>query len=965
MSEIVTETEAARPRLYLIDGSGFIFRAYHAIRPLSRSDGTPVHAVYGFTQMLLSLIDRMKEDPDGDYIAVVFDVARKTFRNRIYEQYKANRPEPPEDLIPQFPLVREATRALNIPVLEAADYEADDLIATYTRLAREKGWQVVIVSSDKDLMQLVGDDVVMYDAMKQKDIGAAQVEEKFGVPPQKVLDVLSLMGDSSDNVPGVPGIGPKTASELINTYGDLDRLLERAAEIKQNKRRENLIEFADQARMSRELITLRDDAPTPLPLEALELKEPQPDALLSFLREQEFKSMIKKFETMFGATDSLPKGEGGEDTQYREGGGVINNYTLVTDEKDLQQWCERSRSKGIVAFDTETTSLDAMQAELVGFSLSIEPGEACYVPLQHVAAATGNLPVGEYGEDAGQAVNEDKAQPDLFADTGNRQLPASNLLPGQIPLDVALGHLKTLLEDKSILKIGQNIKYDMLVLEKYGIGINPLDDTMVLSYVLDAGLHRHNMDELSQLLLGIRPVSYKEVAGSGRAQISFAEVELEKARDYAAEDADITLRLHRLLKSRLIDERKISVYETLERPLVSVLVRMEAAGIRVDPAMLSNLSKDFAQEMKLLESDIFRIAGHEFNIASPKQLGEVLFDELGFAGGKKSGKTGAYSTGAEVLEELAAGGQEIAEKVLSWRMYAKLKSTYTDALAKQINPATGRVHTSYAMAIAATGRLSSTDPNLQNIPVRTAEGRKIRTAFVAAEGCKLLSADYSQIELRLLAHMADIDVLKQAFREGRDIHATTASQMFGVEPDAVDSELRRKAKTINFGIIYGISAHGLAVRLGISRKEAADYIERYFAQYPGIRRYMEENKEFARKHGYVETLYGRRIHITGINYKNPNRRGFAERQAINAPLQGTAADIIKRAMIKIDRELYKKSYSPATMLLQVHDELVFEVKQGEEERVSGMVKKAMELVADISVPLTVDIGIGNNWGEIH
>jgi DNA polymerase-1 len=904
--------------LVLIDGSGFIFRAFHGLPPLTRPDGTPVNAVLGFTNMLWKLL----RDSKAEYFAVIFDTSRKTFRSDIYPEYKAHRPPPPDELIPQFDLVRDATRAFNVPSLEMRGYEADDLIATYTRLAREAGMRVTIVSSDKDLMQLVeGDRVVMLDDFKNREIGPDGVLEKFGVGPDRVIDVQALAGDSSDNVPGVPGIGVKTAAQLINEYGDLDALLERAGEIKQPKRRQNLLDHAEMARISRRLVTLRRDVPDVEPLESLSRREVEPGALMAFLKEQGFEKTIQRIGGQLNfdndATAPVPKAPAKSD------------YSLVQTSEALEAWIARAAEAGTVAFDTETTSLDAGRAELVGFSLSVRPFEACYVPLAHRA-------------------------PDLLAGADNVQ---------QIPLAEALALLKPMLENPAILKIGQNIKYDMRVMARHGINIAPIDDSMLLSYVLDGGLHGHGMDELSKLHLDHAPIPFKEVAGSGKNQITFDLVALEKARDYAAEDADITLRLHQLLKPRLVREHMVTLYERLERPLAPVLARMEDAGILVERAALARLSEDFAGRIAVLEDEIHGLAGHPFNIGSPKQLGEILFDEMSLAGGRK-GKSGAYATGAEVLDGLAAEGHDLPARVLDWRQLSKLKSTYTDALLDHINPATGRVHTSYSMTGASTGRLSSNDPNLQNIPVRTEEGRNIRRAFVAEKGQLLLSADYSQIELRILAHIAGVEVLKQAFHDGLDIHALTASQVFGTPLEGMDPMVRRSAKAINFGIIYGISPFGLARQLGVAQAAAKAYIEAYFARYPGIKDYMERTKKEAREKGFVSTLYGRRCHLPEIHGKNPARRGFSERAAINAPIQGTAADIIKRAMIVMEAALAEAGLG-ARMLLQVHDELIFEVPEGEIEATAETARRVMQGAADLDVPLTVDTGSAANWAEAH
>jgi DNA polymerase I len=928
-------------RLYLVDGSGYIFRAYHSLPPLTNPQGVAVGAVFGFINMMFKVLGDMEE---GCHAAVIFDASRITFRNEIYPEYKAHRPPAPEDLVPQFPLVREATRALNLPCIEMENYEADDLIASYAHAAREAGMEVVVVSSDKDLMQLVGEGIEMLDPMKQKRIGREEVIEKFGVPPEKVVDAQSLIGDATDNVPGVPGIGPKTAAELILQYGSLEGVLENVQDIKQNKRRESLIEFAEQARISKRLVALDCAVPLPVPLDALRLKKPDEAMLMPFLAQQNFKTLASRAQSKYGMAEApAPQVEG---AQAAPPPPAKTDYTLVQDEATLRQWVADAKAAGRVAVDTETTGLDPMLAELVGVSLCVEAGRACYIPVGHVSE--------------GAPAQEAAPQDDLFA----APAAVSKRLPGQLPRETVVAVLKPLLEDESVLKIGQNIKYDMQILRRQGIEMRSIDDTMLLSYVLDAGVHGHGMDELSERFLGIKPVSYGEVTGTGRNKIGFAQVALDAACNYAAEDADITLRLYELLKPRLVAEKMVTVYETLERPLAQVLMQMEAEGVKVDRGLLAGLSKDFAERLAVLETEVHKLAGRAFTIGSPKQLGEVLFDEMGLEGGKKSSKSGAYATGAEVLEELATQGHELPAKVLQWRQLSKLKSTYTDALAQQIHPETGRVHTSFSMAATTTGRLSSSDPNVQNIPIRTEEGRKIRHTFIAEPGNKLIAADYSQIELRLLAHMADIDVLRKAFIDGADIHAATASQMFGVPLDEVDSDLRRKAKTINFGIIYGISAHGLAARLGIGRKEAADYIEQYFVQYPGIKAYMEKTKLFAREHGYVPTLYGRKCHVRDINAKNPNLRAFSERAAINAPLQGTAADIIKRAMLAVQARL-KATMPDVRLLLQVHDELLLEAPAAQAEKAAELVKQEMERAAQLSLPLTVEVAVGDDWGSIH
>jgi len=926
--------------VFLIDGSGFIFRAYHALPPMTRPDGTPVGAVYGFTAMLLKLV----EDTDADHIAVVFDRARKTFRSDIYPQYKAHRPPAPDDLIPQFALVRDATRAMGLKAVDMEGYEADDLIATYARQAREQGAEVTIVSSDKDLMQLVGDGVVMFDAMKNRSIGPDEVQEKFGVGPDRVIDVQALAGDSADNVPGVEGIGVKTAAQLINEYGDLEGVLANAQNIKQPKRRERLMEQADNARVSKELVTLRLDVPVEVPLDDFDVVKPDVGTLLTFLREMNFKSLVSKVEAR-----GVSIGDNGKAGNVRAGLGQAGTpalaahipsakaeFELVQTEDALKPWIAAAMDAGVVAVDTETTSLNAMSAELVGVSLCVTPGRACYIPLTHKGS---------------------EAQGDLLGGDGGSEAPE------QIPLARALELLKPMLEDPGVLKVGQNIKYDLLLLSRYDLKVAPVDDTMVLSYVLENGLHGHGMDELARLHLGQETIKFKDVAGTGKAQVTFDHVELDKALDYAAEDADVTLKLFKMLKPRVAAEHMATVYETLERALIPVLVKMERQGIKVDATELKRLSDDFAKRLGDLEVEIHELAGEAFNIGSPKQLGEILFDKMGIEGGKK-GKTGAYATGAEILDGLAADGHELPARVLDWRQLAKLKSTYTDALIGQINAGTGRVHTSYSMAATSTGRLASSDPNLQNIPIRTEEGRKIRKAFIAEPGHKLLSADYSQIELRLLAHVADIPQLRDAFHADLDIHAMTASEVFGVPIEGMDPMVRRRAKAINFGIIYGISAFGLARQLDISRGEASDYIKAYFERFPGIRTYMDDTKAFAAEHGFVTTLFGRKCHMSGIDDKNPMKRGFSERAAINAPIQGGSADIIKRAMVRLGGALDDAGLS-ARMLLQVHDELIFEVAESELEATRALVKEVMESAATLDVPLVVDTGIGDNWDEAH
>lgn len=946
--------------VFLVDGSGYIFRAYHALPPLTRkSDGLPVGAVSGFCNMLYKLLRDTKDEFEPTHFAVIFDYSGKSFRNEIYADYKAHRPPAPEDLVPQFGLIRDAVRAFDVPCIEKEGYEADDLIATYAVEAAKNGARVTIVSSDKDLMQLVNGNIDMLDTMKLKAIGPDEVAEKFGVGPDKVVDVQSLAGDSVDNVPGVPGIGIKTAALLINEYGDLDTLLERADEIKQKKRRENLIEFADQARISRDLVRLKQDVPVDTPLSDMEITTPEPKKVIGFLKDMEFTTLTKRVAAEFdmnpddvsAAGDHPPEAlvvpEAGADTSKNKSGkpGAVpksveapldpDAYETVTDIKRLEEWIAEAKDQGFLAVDTETDSLDAMAARLVGVSLATAPGKACYIPLQH-------------GNGDG-----------LDFEGGDR--------PEQIPLKDAAALLKPLLEDPSVLKIGQNLKYDMLLLKRHGIDVRPIDDTMLMSYALDGGLHGHGMDELSRLHLGHETIPFKEVAGSGKSQITFDQVPVAKATRYAAEDADVTLRLHMILKPRLVAERKVTVYETLERPLVPVLVGMEYEGVKIDRQVLSRLSGEFAQKMASYEDEIYKLAGGEFNIGSPKQLGDILFGQLGLSGGKKT-KTGAWSTDASTLEGLAAEGHELPQRILDWRGLSKLKSTYTDTLPDYINKDTGRVHTSYSMASTTTGRLASSEPNLQNIPIRTEDGRRIRTAFIAEKGNKLMSADYSQIELRLVAHIADVPELKQAFADGLDIHAMTASEIFNVPVKDMDPSVRRRAKAINFGIIYGISAFGLANQLGISRGEAADYIDLYFKRFPGIRDYMDRTKEEAHKQGYVETIFGRKIHLPEINSKNGAQRSFMERAAINAPIQGSAADIIRRAMIRMADELAEVKLG-ARMLLQVHDELIFEVPEKETDKtaklVSSVMSKAHEPALTLSVPLDVEARAADNWDEAH
>ncbi|NWG92066.1 MAG: DNA polymerase I [Parvularculaceae bacterium] len=923
-------------RLYLVDGSSYIFRAYHALPPLTRkSDGLPVGAVSGYSNMLYKLLADMTDEHEPTHLAVVFDHSGESFRNEIYPDYKANRPPAPEDLVPQFPLVREATRAFNVPSIELENYEADDLIASYARAAVEAGGECVIISSDKDLMQLVNDKVTLFDTMKNKRIARAEVIEKFGVPPEKVIEVQALAGDSVDNVPGVPGIGIKTAAQLIEEYGDVETLLKRAGEIKQQKRRENLIEHADAARISKKLVTLRDDAPLPEALDDLKIRPLDVALLTPFLRKMEFNTLLRRVDGDHGAAPppSVSSAQPPQAAAAKPENAAAEYETVFT-EAALRRWIADIHERGAVAIDTETDSLDAMTAALVGISLSVEPGRACYIPLGHGAK--------------GLALDD--------AETSK-----------QLPRDRALKLLKPALEDPSILKIGQNLKYDMHIFANAGIDVAPFDDTMLISYALDCGAHGHGMDELSKIHLNHETIKFSDVAGAGKNQKTFDEVEIAKATAYAAEDADVTLKLHAHLKPRLSAEGKATVYETLERPLVPVILAMERAGVKIDPALLSRLSADFAQRMASHEADAYRLAGGAFNMGSPKQISDVLFGRLGLPGGKRTA-TGAWSTSADILEELAGAGHELPRAILDWRGLAKLKSTYADALPAAINKETGRVHTSYSLAATTTGRLASTDPNLQNIPIRTEDGRKIRKAFVPEKGNVLISADYSQIELRLLAHIADLKSMKLAFANGVDIHAMTASEMFGVPVKGMDPAVRRRAKAINFGIIYGISAFGLANQLGIERAEAKAYIDSYFEKFPGIRKYMDDTIAAAKRQGYVETIFGRRTYVGGINDKNPAMRGYAERQAINAPIQGAAADVIRRAMIRMPAAL-KRARLSAKMLLQVHDELVFECPKAEAEEAIEVAKRVMAEAPlpalDLSVPLVVDARAGGNWDEAH
>ncbi|QZD91803.1 DNA polymerase I [Qipengyuania xiapuensis] len=943
---------ADKKHLYLVDGSAYIFRAYHRLPPLTNPEGTPVGAVYGYTTMLWKLAEDLDKADGPTHLAVVLDKSSKSFRNEIYDQYKANRPDPPEDLVPQFPLIRDATRAFSLPLVEEPDVEADDMIASYARAAQAEGWDVTIVSSDKDLMQLVGEEngarIDMLDTMKSARIYIEEVEEKFGVPPEKVGDVLALMGDSVDNIPGIFGVGPKTASKLIAEHGDLTSALDAAADMKKSKLKERLLEHRADAELSRVLVTLKEDCGLPIELEDMKLDGVPPDPLRAFLEAHGFTSLMRRLDSGNGSpgrptdlnpakqeTAGAPASSEGNSQPLPEMPAIDRStYECVQSMDRLEEWIERAHTTRLVAVDTETDSLDSIKARLVGVSLALGPNDACYIPLGHGGS-------------------------DMFAEK-----------PEQVDKAEALAALKPLLEDDAVLKVFQNGKYDLNVLAREGIMVAPIDDTMIISFALDAGRGEagigggHGMDELAQRHLGHTCLSYKEVCGTGKKAIPFGEVPLYKATEYAAEDADVTWRLHAHLKPRLATEGGTKIYERVDRPLVPVVAGMERHGIKVDRTRLAKLSEEFATETSRLEGEIHEIAGQEFTVGSPKQLGEILFDKLGYKGGKK-GKSGQYSTDQSVLERLSGDGAEIADKVLEWRQLAKLKSTYTDALQEAINLETKRVHTSYSLVGAQTGRLSSTDPNLQNIPIRTEIGRQIREAFVAEEGNVLLAADYSQIELRLAAHMADVAPLKEAFEHGEDIHARTATEMFG----EVTRDTRARAKTINFAILYGISRWGLAGRLGVEADEAQEMIDTYFKRFPGIQKYILHTLESVRERGYSETLFGRKTWFPRINSKNQAERQGSERAAINAPIQGTSADIIKRAMVRMNPALDEAGLGHVRMLLQVHDELVFELPEGDVEKASKVIEDVMSGAAEpavkLSVPLGVEIGTGKSWGAAH
>jgi DNA polymerase-1 len=1011
---VAAKALAKGDHVFLVDGSSYIFRAYHALPPLSRkSDGLQVNAVLGFCNMLWKLLRDMPPDNRPTHLAIVFDKSEVTFRNKLYPDYKAHRPPAPDDLIPQFALIRDAVRAFDLPCLEQGGFEADDLIATYAREAGERGATTTIVSSDKDLMQLVTDKVTMFDTMKDRRIGIAEVIEKFGVPPEKVVEVQALAGDSTDNVPGVPGIGIKTAAQLIVEYGDLETLLKRAGEIKQPKRREALIENAEKARISRQLVLLDDKVKLDIPLDELAVHEPDPRKLIAFLKAMEFSTLTRRVAeysqvdptdvaadstNRSGASSPLPPagqvGSPGSATAHRSdpGGGLFEfaggntpappspargrgtapgkgdrsdktsslkgtpqalaaaraeearntpvdrkKYLTIRTPAELEAWIARARDAGQFAFEAKANSEDPMQAEICGIALALKPNDAGYIPLGHKKAGDGS---------------------GLFA---------AGLAPDQMKVADALAALRPLLESAGILKIGFNIKFGAVMLAQAGITLRNTDDVQLMSYALDAGRNAHGLDSLAEGWLGHATITHGELTGSGKGRLSFDQVMIDKATEYSAEDADVILRLGGVLKPRLIAERMNAVYEMLERPLVAVLARMERRGISIDRQVLSRLSGEFAQTAARVEAEIQEIAGEPINVGSPKQIGDILFGKMAIPGGTKT-KTGAWSTSAQILDELAEQGHEFPKKILEWRQVSKLKSTYTDALPTYVHPQTHRVHTTYALAATTTGRLSSNEPNLQNIPVRTEEGRKIRRTFVASPGHKLVSADYSQIELRLLAEIADIPVLKQAFRDGLDIHAMTASEMFGVPVEGMPGEVRRRAKAINFGIIYGISAFGLANQLGIAREEASAYIKKYFERFPGIRSYMDATRDFCRTHGYVETLFGRKCHYPDIKASNASVRAFNERAAINARLQGTAADIIRRAMIRMEDALAERKLS-AQMLLQVHDELIFEVPDKEVAATLPVVQHVMQdapfPAVVLSVPLHVDARAADNWDEAH
>ena len=910
---------------YLIDGSGYIFRAYYALPPLSRkSDGLPTGAVSGFCSMLFKLLEDSRADESKEkptHFAVIFDSAKKNFRNEIYKDYKANRTEAPEDLVPQFEYIRKSVKAFNLPSIELINYEADDLIATYVKEISKLGAKVTVISSDKDLMQLVSKNIRLYDPMKNKLIGEKEVIEKFGVKPNQVIDVQSLAGDTSDNIPGVPGIGVKTAAELINKYGDLDNLLKKASEIKQNKRRETLLQNSDNAILSKKLVTLKDDVPVKDQLSSFILKEVNKENLFNFLREMEFNRLLSQAISFYGSdSKSIAK-------KNTKGSKINTNlYKFITNENDLEKLVKKLNEKDLISVDTETTSLNPLQADLVGVSFSCDTNEAYYIPVAHKNVKC-------------------------------------------LSREIVISKIKIILEDPSIKKVGQNIKYDLIVLKKYGIDIEPIEDTMLLSYTVDAGNNRHNMDVLSEVHLGHKTLSYKDLVGTGKKQLNFSDVNLEDATKYAAEDADVTLRLYNILKSRVDEEKLNKIYEVFEKPMIKLLSKLETNGIKIDDSYLKKLSKKFGERLISKEKEIFKLSGKEFNIGSPKQLGEIIYNDLKIAKLKKT-KKGSLATNAKVLEDLASSGHKFPKLVLEWRQDSKLKSTYTDALQDHIDSKTKRVHTSFLLAATNTGRLASSDPNLQNIPIKTTDGKEIRKAFVAEEGNILISADYNQIEMRILADMADVKELKKAFKNNQDIHSLTASQVFGAPLNKVNDEMRRKAKAINFGIIYGITQYGLAKQISVSNQEAKDFIDEYFKKFPEIKDYMNTTIKFCRKNGYVNNIFGRRIHLRGINDKNFSIRSFQERAAINAPIQGSAADIIRLAMIEVDKKIEKEKKINAKMLLQIHDELVFESSLKNQKDNEKQISKVMSSISSsehhmFSIPLEVSVNSGYNWGEAH
>ena len=910
---------------YLVDGSGYIFRAYYALPPLSRkSDGLPTGAVNGFCKMLFDLLEEVRSDDSKNkptHFAIVFDSARKNFRNDIYPDYKANRSETPEDLIPQFDYIRKSVDAFNLPSIEMLNYEADDLIATYAEKIIKDGNKATIVSSDKDFMQLVKPGIRLYDPIKNKEIGLNEVKEKFGVKPNQVIDVQSLAGDSSDNVPGVPGIGIKTASELINQYDNLENLLKNVEKIKQNKRRQTLTENQDKAILSKKLVTLKNNVPIKISLESLKIKSIAQEKLYSFLREMEFNRLLSQAIAYYGEPNK-------DKTNITKSNSQIDRkkYVQIKEIKELDIWLNKCEEKGIVAVDTETNSLDPINANLVGISLCVAPNEACYIPL---------------------------------------------LLDGKNFLNTkkVLEKIKPIMEDKSIKKIGQNIKYDWIIFLRNGIKLNPVEDTMLMSYTLDAGNNRHGMDMLSEIHLGHKSLTFKDVAGIGKKQVTFDKVPLKIATEYAAEDADITFRLYEIFKKRISNEKLIKIYESFEKPMIEILAKMEICGIKINSNFLKKLSINFEKKINELENEIFKISNKKFNIASTKQLGEILYNELKIGSLKKT-KKGSFATSAAILEDLAFKGHEVPKLVLDWRQISKLKNTYTDALPNHINKISGRVHTSFLLAATSTGRLASSDPNLQNIPIKNDEGREIRKAFIAENNCSLISADYNQIEMRILADIADVKELKKAFKNNEDIHSLTASQVFNIPISKVDEDMRRKAKSINFGIIYGISQYGLAKQISVSNNEAKDFLDLYFKKFPEIKDYMKSTVNFCRKNGYVINVFGRRCYLRGINDKNFNVRSFQERAAINAPIQGTAADVMRLAMMDIFQYINKENLTNLKMMLQIHDELIFEVLDKDSQTVSKFIKKIMSDVSsnefyNFSVPLTVDINVGKNWEEAH